>query len=133
MALLIGLAGGVACYFCVTKVKAIFGYDDSLDVFGVHCCGSVVGMLMLGYLASAEVNPLIGSTFKKGDTIISLAGGGTQFMNQLIAVVFTAVLAGIVTYVLLKIISAVVGLRVEPEAENSGIDVSQHGESAYNE
>jgi len=132
-ALLIGLAGGVACYLCVTKVKAIFGYDDSLDVFGVHCCGSVVGMLMLGFLASAEVNPLIGSTFQKDGVTLSLAGSTGQFVNQVIAVGFTAVLGAVVTFVLLKIIGATVGLRVDSESENSGIDVSQHGESAYNE
>ncbi|MEQ1861135.1 MAG: ammonium transporter [Chthoniobacteraceae bacterium] len=132
-AVLIGLAGGVACYFCVTRVKAKFGYDDSLDVFGVHCCGSVVGMLMLGFLASAEANPAIASTFKKGDVVISLAGGSGQFVNQLIAVGFTVALGAIATFILLKIINATVGLRVDSESEHSGLDVSQHGESAYNE
>ncbi len=132
-AVCIGLAGGVACYFCVTRVKAAFGYDDSLDVFGVHCCGSVVGMLLLGFLANAEVNPAIATTFKKDGAVVSLAGGAGQFVNQLIAVVFTAALAGLVTFILLKIINAVVGLRVDAESEHSGLDVSQHGETAYNE
>jgi Amt family ammonium transporter len=132
-AVLIGLAGGALCYFAVSRVKAKFGYDDSLDVFGVHCCGSIVGMLMLGFLASAEVNPAIGSTFKKAGIVVSLAGGSAQFVNQLIAVLFTAALGGIVTFILLKIINAVVGLRVDAEAEHSGLDVSEHGESAYNE
>jgi Amt family ammonium transporter len=132
-AVLIGLAGGAACYFCVTRVKAICGYDDSLDVFGVHCCGSVVGMLMLGFLASAEANPLIATTFKRGDTVVSLAGGSAQFVNQLIGVGATIVLGAVATFVLLKIIDAVVGLRVNAEAEQSGLDISQHGESAYNE
>ena len=132
-AVLIGLAGGFACYLCVTRVKAKFGYDDSLDVFGVHCCGSIVGMLMLGFLASAEVNPAIASTFKKDGVLVSLAGSGGQFVNQLIAVLFTAALAAIATFVLLKIIKAVVGLRVDDEAEHVGLDVSEHGENAYNE
>ena len=132
-AVLIGLAGGFACYLCVTRVKAKFGYDDSLDVFGVHCCGSIVGMLMLGFLASAEVNPAIASTFKKDGVLVSLAGSGGQFVNQLIAVLFTAALAAIVTFILLKIIKAVVGLRVDDEAEHVGLDVSEHGENAYNE
>ena len=132
-AVLIGLAGGFVCYLCVTRVKAKFGYDDSLDVFGVHCCGSIVGMLMLGFLASAEVNPAIASTFKKDGVLVSLAGGGGQFVNQLIAVLFTAALGAIATFILLKIIKAVVGLRVDDEAEHVGLDVSEHGENAYNE
>lgn len=132
-AVIIGLAGGVACYFCVTRVKAKFGYDDSLDVFGVHCCGSIVGMLLLGFLASAEANPLIASTFKKDGAVVSLVGSGGQFVNQLIAVLATAVLGGVVTLVLLKVIGATIGLRVDAESEHSGLDVSQHGESAYNE
>ena len=132
-AVLIGLCGGVGCYLCVTKVKAMFGYDDSLDVFGVHCCGSVIGMLMLGFLANAEVNPAIANTFKKNGQIVSLAGSSGQFLNQAIAVIFTAVFSVIVTWVLLKVISATIGLRVEAEEEHSGLDVSEHGESAYNE
>jgi len=132
-AVCIGLAGGTVCFLAVTKLKAKLGYDDSLDVFGVHCCGSIVGMLMLGFLASAEVNPAIATTFKKGDAIVSLAGGSAQFVNQLIAVVFTAAAAGLVTFILLEIIGAIVGLRVEAESEHAGLDVSEHGESAYNE
>ena len=132
-AVCIGLAGGTVCFLAVTKLKAKLGYDDSLDVFGVHCCGSIVGMLMLGFLASAEVNPAIATTFKKGDAVVSLAGGAGQFVNQLIAVVFTAAAAGLFTFILLKIIGAIVGLRVEAESEHAGLDVSEHGESAYNE
>src|SRR5688500_18823816 len=74
-ALLIGLLGGMICYLAVTQLKAKCGYDDSLDVFGVHGVGSTIGMIMLGLLASPAVNPLITSTFKKGDQAISLAGG----------------------------------------------------------
>jgi Amt family ammonium transporter len=132
-AVAIGLAGGAACFLCVTKLKAICGYDDSLDVFGVHCCGSVVGMLMLGLLASAEVNPAIATTFTRDGAIVSLAGGGHQFVNQLLAIIATVALAGVATFILLKVIDLVLGLRVEAEAEHTGLDVSQHGESAYNE
>ena len=132
-AVCIGLSGGAACFFCVTKLKAKLGYDDSLDVFGVHCCGSVVGMLMLGFLANPEVNPAIATTFQKAGKVVSLAGGSTQFFNQLIAVLFTAIASGIVTWVLLKGINALVGLRVDAESEHIGLDVSEHGENAYNE
>ena len=132
-AVLIGLCGGIVCYFAVTKLKAACGYDDSLDVFGVHCCGSIVGMLMLGFLASAEVNPLIASTFQKNGATVSLVGGSGQFVNQLIGVGVTLVMSSVITFILLKVIGATIGLRVEAEAEHSGLDVSQHGESAYNE
>ncbi|MDB6173551.1 MAG: amt1 [Chthoniobacteraceae bacterium] len=131
-AVCIGLAAGVVCYLSVTKLKARFGYDDSLDVFGVHCMGSIVGMLMVGFLASAEVNPAIGSTFQIDGHVVSLAGGFPQFFRQLEGVLFTAVLAGSVTYLLLKLIEATIGIRVESEDEHAGLDISTHGESAYN-
>ena len=131
-AVCIGLVGGLVCYFSVTKLKAKFGYDDSLDVFGVHCMGSLSGMLLVGLLASAEINPALASTFKSNGQFVSLAGSASQVLNQLIAVLFTAALAGGVTFILLKIINALVGLRVEAEGEHAGLDVTQHGESAYN-
>jgi Amt family ammonium transporter len=129
----IGLVAGVACYFAVTKIKSIFKYDDSLDVFGVHGVGSIIGMLMLGFLASAEVNPAIATTFKANGVVVSLAGGSHQFFNQLIGVLFTAILSGVGTFIILKIVDAVIGLRVDQEEESMGLDLSQHGESAYNE
>ncbi len=132
-AVLIGLAGGAACYFAVTKLKAKFRYDDSLDVFGVHGIGSTIGMLLVGVLASAEVNPAIATTFKVNGALVSLAGGIGQLRNQVIGVVVTAALAGVATLVILKVVDAVIGLRVEPEEEAAGLDVSQHGEAAYNE
>jgi Amt family ammonium transporter len=129
----IGATGGVVCYFAVTKLKAAFNYDDSLDVFGVHCVGSIIGMLMLGFLASADVNSAIATTFMKNGTIVSLAGGPAQFVNQLIGVAFTAALGVIGTFILFKIVDALVGMRVDQEEESLGLDLSQHGERAYNE
>jgi ammonium transporter, Amt family len=129
----IGLASGVICYFAVTKLKSAFHYDDSLDVFGVHGVGSIVGMLMLGFLASAEVNPAIATTFMKNGAVVSLVGGAAQFLNQLKGVLFTIALAGIGTFVILKIVDAFIGLRVDQEEESIGLDLSQHGESPYNE
>jgi ammonium transporter, Amt family len=131
-AVCIGLMAGIACYLAVTKLKARFGYDDSLDVFGVHCVGSTVGMLMLGFLASTEVNAAIGTTWKKGDEIVSLGGGLAQFGHQAIGVAVAAGLSAIITFVLLKLIGATVGLRVPSDTEYSGLDLTQHGESAYN-
>jgi len=129
----IGLVAGVVCYFAVTKIKSIFSYDDSLDVFGVHGVGSMIGMMMLGFLASAEVNPAIATTFKANGMAVSLAGGPHQFFNQLAGVACTMVLSGAATFVIFKIVDALIGLRVDPEEESLGLDLSQHGESAYNE
>lgn len=129
----IGLAGGAICYFAATKLKARFAYDDSLDVFGVHGIGSTVGLLLLGWLASATVNPAIATTFQVNGIAVSLAGGIRQFGSQAIAVLFTAVYAGIATLILFKIVDVLVGLRVDIEEEHTGLDLTQHGESAYNE
>jgi len=129
----IGLMAGIICYTAVTKIKSIFNYDDSLDVFGVHGVGSVIGMLMLGFLASAEVNPAIANTFHANGVAVSLAGGSHQFINQLIGVLFTAALGAAGTFIIVKIVDATVGLRVDQEDESVGLDLSQHGERAYNE
>lgn len=132
-AVIIGLLAGIACYFAVTKLKARFGYDDSLDVFGVHGVGSIIGMLMLGFMASAEVNPAIATTFQAGGKAVSLAGGSAQFMNQLKAVLFTVAFSGVMSFILLKLVDKLIGLRVDKEDESLGLDLSQHGERAYNE
>jgi len=129
----IGLVAGVVCYLAVTKLKAKFGYDDSLDVFGVHGVGSTTGMLLLGFLASAAVNPAIATTFHANGVAVSLAGGTHQFFNQALAVVFTVVYAGAASFILLKLVNALVGLRVHAEDEDAGLDLTQHGERAYTE
>jgi Amt family ammonium transporter len=132
-ALLIGAVGGVSCYFAVTKLKARFLYDDALDVFGVHCVGSIVGMLLCGYLASTEVNPALASTFQRGGKTIALAGGSVQLINQAIGIAFTAVFAGLSSWLILKLLDATIGLRIDQEGEDIGLDLSEHGEKAYND
>jgi Amt family ammonium transporter len=132
-ALLIGLAAGAACYFTVTRLKTRFAYDDSLDVFGVHGVGSTLGMLMLGFFASTQVNAAIADTWKTSGHAVSLAGSAAQFANQLKGVLFTMAYAGVGTFVLLKLVGAAGGLRVSEEEETLGLDLSQHGESAYND
>jgi Amt family ammonium transporter len=129
----IGLAAGVFCYLAVTKLKAHFHYDDSLDVFGVHGVGSMTGLLMLGFLANPEVNPAIASTFQINGVVQSLAGGLGQFLNQAMGGVFTVVFAGVSTYIIYQIVDALVGMRVDEEDEYTGLDITQHGESAYGE
>lgn len=132
-ALLIGLCAGVVCYLAVTHLKARFGYDDSLDVFGVHGLGSTLGMLMLGFLANVQVNPAIEATCQIAGQPVSLAGGTAQFINQLKGVCFTMVFSGVATILILQLVKATVGLRVSEEDETLGLDLSQHGESAYND
>jgi ammonium transporter, Amt family len=132
-ALLIGLVAGAGCYFAVTHLKSRFGYDDSLDVFGVHGLGSTIGMLMLGFLASATINDQLASAWKLNGQVVSLAGGVGQFVNQLKGVGFTIVYAAAGTYILMKLVDVLVGLRVTEEEETMGLDLSQHGESAYND
>jgi Amt family ammonium transporter len=131
-ALVIGLTAGAVCYSAVTHLKARFGYDDSLDVFGVHGVGSTVGMLMLGFLATAQVNPPIATCSVDG-RVLSLVGSMGQFLNQLKGVAFTMAYAGGATFLLLKLADATIGLRMNEEDETIGIDLSQHGESAYND
>ncbi|MGO8697956.1 MAG: ammonium transporter [Limisphaerales bacterium] len=111
----IGLTGGVVCYLAVTKLKARFGYDDSLDVFGVHGVGSTLGLLLVGLFADATVNPAIATTFKQGGKTISLAGSAAQLANQARGVLATMLLAGIGTYVILKLVDLMIGLRVTAE------------------
>jgi Amt family ammonium transporter len=127
----IGLTAGVVCYLAVTKLKAKFNYDDSLDVFGVHGIGSITGMLMLGFLANTLVNPAIATTFQANGVTVSLAGGMGQFANQLKAVLFTVAFAGIASFIILKLVDKLVGLRVDVEDEDAGLDLTQHGERAY--
>ncbi|MEO7318355.1 MAG: ammonia channel protein, partial [Chthoniobacteraceae bacterium] len=101
--------------------------------FGVHCIGSIVGMVLLGLLASAEVNPLIAATFQKNGAAVSLVGSPGQLVNQLLGIAAAFALSALATFLLLKVIGATIGLRVDTEAEHAGLDISEHGESAYNE
>ena len=129
----IGLVAGVVCYAAVTKVKSACKYDDSLDVFGVHGVGSTIGMLMLGFLASTEVNSAIATTYTVNGQAVSLGGSMGQFLNQLKGVLLTVGLAAIGTFIILKLVDVIVGLRVAEEEETLGLDLSQHGEKAYND
>ena len=133
VAFFIGFTGGVVCYFAVTRLKSAFRYDDSLDVFGVHGVGSTIGLILLGLFANATVNGAIANTFQSGGKTISLVGSPAQLVNQLRGVLFTVTLAASGTYLILKLVDALVGLRVTVEEEDSGLDLSQHGESAYND
>jgi Amt family ammonium transporter len=121
-ALLIGVATSAFCYLAV-MIKPRLRYDDSLDTFGVHGVGGTVGALLTGVFASKLIN----SAGNDG----LLAGNPKQVVTQLIGVVATVVYAAVVTFIILKVLDAVVGLRVKEQAEEEGLDITQHGELAY--
>ncbi len=130
-AMLIGLASGVVCLLAVSKLKHAFGYDDSLDAFGIHGIGGILGALATGLLASPLVNEAIVSTYEVDGVAMSLAGSLSQLMRQGLSVMITIAIAAIGSYIILKVVDATIGLRVTPEEENNGLDLSLHGENAY--
>jgi Amt family ammonium transporter len=130
-ALAIGLIAGFFCYWMVARVKARFGYDDSLDAFGVHGAGGTIGALLTGVFAVSAVNPIFKDA--KGNTLASgwLEGNGLQMLNQLVGVAIAWALAIVGTLVILWLVDKIVGLRVPEEHEIQGLDLSQHGEEGY--
>jgi ammonium transporter, Amt family len=130
-ALLIGLVAGVFCYVMVAKVKARFGYDDSLDAFGVHGAGGTIGALLTGVFASSAVNPIFKNA--QGHVLASglLEGNAHQMLNQLVGIAIAWTLAIIGTLAILKVVDVLVGLRVTDEHEVEGLDLTQHGEEGY--
>jgi len=110
-AFVIGIAAGVLCFFAATTVKKMFGYDDSLDAFGVHCIGGIVGALLTGVFNVKDISGTDGS-----------------FLVQLGAVATTLVVSGVGSFIILKVIDMAIGLRVTEEEEREGLDVSLHGE-----
>jgi Amt family ammonium transporter len=131
-ALLIGLLAGVLCYFMVATVKAKFGYDDSLDAFGVHGAGGTLGALLTGVLASSAVNPIFKDAAGKALPSGLIQGNGHQLWNQVVGVLIAWGLAIVGTLIILKFVDWTIGLRVSPEHEVQGLDLSQHGEEGYN-
>jgi Amt family ammonium transporter len=127
-ALVIGAVAGVLCFLMVTKVKAIFGYDDALDAFGVHGAGGTIGALLTGVFAQQVINPIFGT----GKAVGGLDGHWGQVGNQLVGVLIAWAFALLGTIVLLKIVDLVTGVRVPEEHEVEGLDITQHGEEAYN-
>jgi Amt family ammonium transporter len=130
-ALFIGLAAGVGCYLMVTKVKSWFGYDDSLDAFGVHGAGGTLGAILTGIFASSAVNPIFKDAQGKVLPSGAIEGNWHQVLNQLVGVAIAWVISGVGTIILLKLIDMTIGLRVTAEQEAEGLDVNQHGEEGY--
>ena len=130
-ALVIGLLAGFICSFMVFKVKSFFGYDDSLDAFGVHGAGGTVGALLTGVFAASVINPVFkdaaGNPLPSG----GIDGHWGQMLNQLMGIGIAWGIAIVGTLVLLVFVDKLVGLRVSKEDEAEGLDLSQHGEEGY--
>jgi Amt family ammonium transporter len=120
-ALLIGIAAGVGCFFAATKIKRALGYDDSLDVFGVHAVGGIIGAILTGVFATSLDGLKIGE-----------AAMGAQVWIQIKGVFFTVIFVAVLSYVILKIVDLIVGLRVNEEQETEGLDIALHDERGYN-
>src|ERR1700738_3769021 len=127
-ALAIGFLAGLVCYWMVTKVKSVFGYDDALDAFGVHGAGGTIGALLTGVFAQQVVNPIFGA----GKAVGGSDGHWGQVGNQLVGVLIAWGFALVGTLVLLKVVDLTTGLRVTEDQEIKGLDITQHGEEAYN-
>jgi Amt family ammonium transporter len=126
-ALAIGIIAGVGCYLMVSVVKQKFGYDDSLDVFGVHGMGGTMGAILTGVFATKQVNDLL-----NGKPMGWVDGNLRQVANQAVAVAMAWALAIVGTLVILKICDALTGVRADKQAEIEGLDLSMHGEEGYN-
>ena len=127
-ALAIGFIAGVFCYWMVTKFKAMFGYDDALDAFGVHGAGGTIGAILTGVCARTSINAIFG----EGKPVGGLDGHWGQVGNQVVGVLFAWVFALVGTIVILKIVDLLTGLRVAEEHEIEGLDITLHGEEGYN-
>jgi len=122
-AIVIGAAAGILCYIAATKIKRAFGYDDSLDVFGVHAVGGIIGALLTGVFV---IKGLGGVGLAEGVTM------GKQVWSQIIGVITTIVYCGVVTFIIIKLVDWIVGLRVTEEQETEGLDLALHDERGYN-
>jgi Amt family ammonium transporter len=130
-AIVLGLLVSPLCYFFVSVVKSKFNYDDSLDVFGVHCIGGIFGALATGIL----VNPALGGAgivdYSTANFAATYPGVATQLLAQFKGVMTTLLWSGIGSFILYKVVDVVIGLRVPVEAEREGLDLASHGEAAY--
>lgn len=122
-ALAIGFASGAGCFYAATRLKRAIGYDDSLDVFGVHAVGGIIGALLTGVFAAQSLG---GAGFGDGNATM-----GSQVLAQFIGVIATVIYTGIVSAVILKVIDLIMGLRVNEEQESKGLDLALHDERGY--
>jgi Amt family ammonium transporter len=126
-ALWIGLITGIFCFTMVFIVKQKFGYDDSLDAFGVHGAGGTIGAVLTGIFATSVINPILGA----GKATGLLEGNGHQVLNQIVGIAIAWSISIVGTLVILVVVDKTLGLRVSAEDEDMGLDLSQHGEEGY--
>jgi Amt family ammonium transporter len=126
-ALAIGLIAGLFCFFMVFVVKSFFGYDDSLDAFGVHGAGGTLGALLTGLFATRLINPAFGKDVATG----AMDGHWGQLVNQFAGVGIAWSISIVGTLALLFVVDKTMGLRVSAEEEAAGLDLSQHNEEGY--
>lgn len=122
-AVLIGLAAGIGCFYAATKIKQLLGYDDSLDVFGIHAVGGIIGALLTGIFSSAVFG---GAGLAEGNDSI-----GTQLLAQVVGVGATIIYSGLLSFVILKLVGAMTSLRVDEDEETEGLDIALHDERGY--
>jgi Amt family ammonium transporter len=132
--IVLGIVAGVMCFIASTAIKNAFKYDDSLDVFGVHCVGGIVGALATGILVDPALGGmgLVDYSLKPGEAAPGTYAMGTQLFTQLKAVLLTLVYSGIGSAILYKIVDVTLGLRLTVDEERQGLDIVEHGERAYN-
>ena len=130
-AIFIGIAVGAGCYFMVCEVKKYFGYDDTLDVFGIHGFGGTIGAVLTGVFAVSFINPVFIDANGQNLPVGLIEGNASQVFNQLIGIGIAILLAVVGTYLILKVVDLFIGLRVSQSEEVTGLDLTQHGETAY--
>jgi ammonium transporter, Amt family len=129
--IVIGLITGAFCYGMVMKVKSWFGYDDSLDAFGIHGAGGTLGAILTGVFASSAINPIFKDAGGNPVASGAMEGNWHQLGNQLAGIAIAWVISIVGTLALLKLVDLAIGLRVTQVAEIEGLDISQHGEEGY--
>jgi Amt family ammonium transporter len=132
-AAILGAVAGVVCLFFCSGIKALLRYDDSLDVFGIHCIGGIVGALGTGLLVNPEWGGagVLDYVAKPGSAVVAEYVMNTQMIAQVKAVLLTLVWSGAGAFIIYKVVDLLIGARVPAEVEQTGLDLSQHGERGY--
>jgi len=132
--IVLGLVAGLVCFIFSTGIKNALGYDDSLDVFGVHAVGGIIGAIGTGILASPDLGGagILDYTAKPGEAVLAAYSISTQVVTQAKAVLLTVVWTGVGSAILFKLVDIIIGLRPAEEKEREGLDITEHGERAYN-
>jgi Amt family ammonium transporter len=133
-AIVLGIVAGIVCFIACTAVKNALGYDDSLDVFGVHGVGGIIGAIGTGIVAAPRLGGAgtVDYVVKPGEATAAAFDLAGQVVTQTMAVAFTIVFTAVGSFILYKIVDVIIGLRPEEQAEREGLDLTQHGERAYN-